>query len=88
MPWRVQIDDDIYKDVTGSSGSSIPEVSTDPVSPNAQDAWVLKSGGTTGGGVITAFIGGFPLLTAGSGSSTYQFSYYTNEGTIVRTTLS
>lgn len=69
----------------------VPEVSSDPSSPNAQDAWVLKtsSGGSTGGGKIKAVLGlGFLALTVGAGGSTsYKFSYQTKEGSIVRTTL-
>lgn len=74
---------------TSSGGTaSIPEYSTDPGSPSAQDAWVLKT--TTGGGSAGAPLGLLLALTdaGASGSSTYQFSYYTNEGTIIRTTLS
>lgn len=72
----------------GGSGSfAIPEVSSDPGSPSAGDAWVLRTGsGGTGGGEVKAL---FPLiLTANSGGSyTYELSYYTEDSTIVRTTL-
>lgn len=88
MSWRVQIDEDIYKDVSGSGGStSIPEVTTDPVSPTAQQAWVLhtSSGGSGSGSALGLLLA---LTNAGSGGSdTYQFSYYTTEGTTVRATL-
>lgn len=72
----------------GSSGSvNIPELSADPASPTAQEAWVLKT--TTGGGGSAGQLMGILGLTyAGGGTTTYQFSYYTNEGTIVRTPLS
>lgn len=71
-------------------GGVIPELTADPTSPNPQQAWVLKQGGQAGGN------GGVPiglmlLITdAGQGGSatTYQFSYYTLEGTIKRVTLS
>ena len=82
-------------DLTGSSGSgttTIPEYTTDPVAPSFQDAWVLRSGGGgVGGGVYKATLGlGFPYLSVGvgGGAYTYQFSYYTNEGTIKRVTIS
>lgn len=72
---------------TGGSGFAIPELTSDPGSPAAEDAWVLRSGsGGSGGGVVKAL---FPLiLTVGSGGGfTYQFSYRTAAGTTVRTTL-
>jgi hypothetical protein len=77
----------------GGSGTafSIPELTTDPTTPAAQSAWVLKSGG--GGGIPDGTpIGLFPFtLTytgAGGTPATYQFSYQTLEGTTIRTTLS
>ena len=77
--------------IGGGSGGvvTIPEYSSDPSSPVAQQAWVLRSGmpGNPGGvpmGLLLALtypnIPGIPY--------TYQFSYYTNEGTTIRTTLS
>ena len=67
----------------------ISEVSSDPASPAAQDAWVLKTSGGSGGGTLKAFMGmGFPYLTANSGANTYKLSYRTQEGTTVRVTLS
>ncbi len=73
----------------GSSGGSfaIPEVASDPGSPAAGDAWVLRTGsGGSGGGEVKAL---FPLiLTANTGGGfTYELSYYTQASTIVRTTL-
>lgn len=66
----------------------IPQLDADPVSPTAEAAWVLKTGGAVGGGEIKAFLGlGFPFLTTGVGSATYQLSYQTKEGTIKRVSL-
>ena len=66
-----------YVDAIG--GGSIPQVSTDPVSPAAEDAWVLKSGGASPIGLLLALTTGVP--------TSYRFSYRTNEGTTVRVTL-
>jgi hypothetical protein len=75
---------------------SIPQVTTDPTSPETESAWVLKSGGgvsVTGGGQLNAIIGlAFPYISAGASSSggaaTYQLSYRTLDGTTKRVTLS
>ena len=81
-------------DITGGS-LSIPQVTSDPVAPAAESAWVLKtgSGGTkVGGGKILAFLGlAFPYATVGSGGGgtlTYRFSYRTLEGTTRRVQIS
>ena len=79
-----------YLDLTGSGTGSgtIPQYTSDPVSPTAGQAWILRSGSVSAGGDIMTFIGGFPLVNPGGGGGyTYQFSYYTNEGTIIRNTL-
>lgn len=72
--------------------SSIPQLDTDPLSPNPEDAWVLRTGGAvSGGGTIKGWIGlgSTPILSVGSGgSSTYQLSYRTQQGTTVRASLS
>lgn len=82
--------------ITGSSSSSgsatagIPQYDTDPVSPNPEDAWMLKtSGGGAGGGAIVAIMGGgFMASTPNTGgSTTYQLSYRTLENTTIRVTL-
>jgi len=68
----------------------IQQYDTDPASPAMETAWILKSGtGGSGGGEIKAFLGlGFPIIVPNSGgSTTYQFSYRTLEGTTVRATL-
>lgn len=77
---------DIYKSSGGEA--SIPQYSSDPVSPSPEDAWVLKSGGGGAAGTIRAFFGlGWPYLGTGA-SLTYQFSYRTLEGTTKRVTIS
>ena len=71
--------------------SAIPQLAADPSSPNAEDAWVLATiGGGSGGGAIIAPLGlGFMAIAPNTGgSSTYQFSYRTQEGTTKRVTLS
>jgi hypothetical protein len=74
---------------SGGGGSfSIPELASDPVSPNAGDAWVLRSGGTVGGG--DAYLP-FPLVftTSGTvGSATYELSYQTISDGVVRVSMS
>lgn len=68
----------------------IPQLSTDPTSPKAQDTWVLATvSAGSGGGVYKAALGlGFPYLSkASGGSSTYQLSYRTKEGTTKRVSL-
>lgn len=71
--------------------SAIPELSLDPVSPNAGDAWVLKTqsgSGSIGGGKPRGLLLG--LTIPGSGGSitfSYKFSYRTSEGSTVRTAL-
>ena len=72
--------------------SAIPQLDTDPASPNAEDAWVLKTGGgVSGGGVIQGWIGlgSTPILTvgAGAGAATYEFKYRTQEGTTKKVAL-
>lgn len=72
----------------GAATLTIPEYSADPGSPVVNQAWVLKTGGGgAGAGIPIGLL--LSLTYAGSGSpATYQLSYYTAEGTIVRTTLS
>jgi hypothetical protein len=80
---------------TGGGNGYIPELTSDPISPQAETAWILRQGAgasVTGGGTIRAFLGlGFPYLTVGSGGAstyTYQFSYRTLEATTKRVTIS
>lgn len=74
--------------VTVNGGSSaIPELTSDPLSPTAQSAWVLKTGGLVSGKMQTS-VGPYSLLLGKSSTPvTYQFSYRTLESTTIRTTL-
>jgi len=75
-------------DTTGGT-ASISQVDSDPASPSAEDAWVLHT--TTGQDGTAGEPRGLLLAltyTGTVGGHTYQFSYYTKEGTIVRVTLS
>lgn len=78
----------LITDEASSSGTvSIPQVSTDPVAPAAQDAWVLK---TASGAIADGTpIGLLLALTYkdNTGSLSYQFSYRTQEGTTKRVTI-
>lgn len=71
----------------GGGGLTVPEYSSDPASPAAEDIWVLRSGSVSGGGEATF---PFPLLftTAGTGSYTYELSYRTAAGTTIRVSMS
>ena len=78
-------------DLVGGSTTStvfIPQLDSDPSSPNEESAWVLKSGG--GGGGAGSPIGLLLSLTYASSMSplSYEFSYRTKESTTVRVTLS
>lgn len=75
----------------GSSGGGIPEYDTDPASPEAEDAWMLKTaGGGSGGGSIVAILGGGFMASSpnAGGGTVYQLSYRTLENTTIRVTLS
>lgn len=72
------------------TSANIPQFDSDPVAPNPEDAWVLKTTvGGIGGGMLIMYAGlGFPMLTPGAGGGvTYQFSYRTLEGTTKRVAL-
>jgi len=63
---------------------TIPEYASDPVVLNFNDTWVLATGTLLGGDAM----GVLGLTYSGDlGSATYLLSYYTTEGTIVRTPL-
>lgn len=64
----------------------IPQLDADPTNPKAQDAWILKTGGSSG--VEGSPIGLLLPLTYVSASTTYEFSYRTKEGTTIRIVLS
>lgn len=70
----------------GGGLATIPELTSDPSSPSAEEVWVLRSGSLSGGGSPIGLL--LALTYSGTGSYTYQLSYYTNEGTTIRTTLS
>jgi len=64
----------------GGGSFSIPELTSDPVSPCPGETWVLK-----------ASVAGTPiglLLALTYGSTTYLLSYRTTENTTVRVQLS
>jgi len=64
---------------------TIPEVESDPSHPSLQDAWVLKTGGTHVGNPIGLLL---MLTYTEPTNGTYQLSYKTLGGAIVRATLS
>jgi hypothetical protein len=74
-------------DLTTVEGS-IPERTSDPVSPIPQTAWVLYTNSATGGGALKMLIGGFPLLASGAIINSYVLKYRTKEGTTVSAALS
>lgn len=75
---------------SGAGTLTIPEVSTDPASPVVNQAWVLVTASGGGGANSGVPIGLLLALTYAGGavSYSYKFSYYTTEGTTVRSTLS
>lgn len=80
---------DIVKDGTsaftvGSGGGGIPEYSSDPASPVAGDTWVLSGGASVIGSPIGMLL---TLTTAVSVPTSYQLSYKTASGRIIRTSL-
>ena len=83
--------------ITQRSAGGIKQYSTDPTSPRAETAWVLRQG--TGGGIVQLSTEGVPMglllaltyatTTSSTGVAyTYQFSYRTREGTTERVTIS
>ena len=69
--------------------NKIPQVTSDPSSPLAEDAWILATiSGGSGGGKLNAFFGAFPYISPNTGgTASYQFSFRTLEGTTKRATL-
>lgn len=69
--------------------NSIQELFTDPVSPDPEEVWVLRTGtsGIPDGTCIGMFGLGLTYIN-NAGSFTYQLSYQTLEGPIVRVALS
>ncbi len=72
-------------DLVGTDGY-IPELTSDPVSPTPETAWVLRSGGFVGGGVPVGLLLG--ITTAGSGSFSYELRYRTLENSTIGVVLS
>jgi hypothetical protein len=68
----------------GGGSSSIPELTSDPISPAPQSMWVLKTGGTGSGEPLGLLLA---LTTTSGVPLSYQLSYQTLEGTTIRTTL-
>jgi hypothetical protein len=64
--------------------ATIPELTSDPVSPTPEEAWVLHEAPAAIGSPIGLLLS---LTHATSIGGSYQFSYYTTEGTIKRVTL-
>lgn len=82
-----------FNPITGSLDliSKIPELSSDPASPKAEDVWVLRSG--QGSGIADGTpIGLLLALTyygnVGGAGFTYQLSYRNQSGATVRATIS
>lgn len=68
---------------------TIPELSSDPGSPAAADAWVLRSGGSsTNPGDAMGLLLALTYAGGGGGGSSYQFSYKTLSDGIKRVTIS
>lgn len=66
----------------------IPELTSDPVSPAVGDAWVLKTGGVSGGLGHSIVTLGLTLDTSGGGGgATYEFRYKTTSDGIVGVAL-
>lgn len=64
----------------------IPQLSADPSSPLAEDAWVLATiGGGAGVGEAVGLL--LTLTQPGAGGNTYTFKYRTKEGTTVAVAL-
>ena len=61
--------------------ASIPEYTTDPVSPAVEDAWVLHTV-PTGAGVPIGLL--LALTYSGTGTEKWEFSYKTSTGGIKR----
>lgn len=70
----------------GGASNEIQELFADPASPDPEEVWVLRSGSMIGGGTPIGLL--LALTYAGAGAFTYQLSYQTLEGPIVRVTLS
>lgn len=77
--------------LVSTSYGVIPQYASDPASPLAETAWVLRTpgvGGTTTGVPMGLLLALTYAETAAGGAAAYQLSYRTEEGTTLRTTLS
>jgi len=72
--------------ITSGGGITIPEYSTDPVSPNAEDAWVLRSG--SGGAIVDGTPIGLLLCLTYQDNAGVAYSYLLKYRTKENTTLS
>jgi len=69
-------------------GGTVPEYSSDPASPSANDTWVLRTTYPTDGTAGNFRILGLNMLYAGSvTASTYQLSYQTEAGITKRVSI-
>ena len=74
---------DTIRGAAGGSSSSITQLSADPASPTAQQAWVLATSTSTGGTPMGLLLS----ITKPSSVYSYALKYRTLEGTTVATPL-
>lgn len=70
---------------SGGGSSTIPEVSSDPVSPTAGQIWLLANGKVGTGGQAMGVLG---LTYSQAEVNSYDLSIYTQEGKIIRVRMS
>ena len=89
VPVQVSQPSDIVAETDPLSLHFLGQLNTDPVSPTAQQAWVLATiSGGSGGGKLRSFLGAFPYIAPNTGgTSSYQFSFRTLEGSTKRVAL-
>lgn len=77
--------------ITAPPGGKIKQYNTDPTSPKAETAWVLKTSGaavsTSGSPIGLLLVLTYANTQAGT-ADTYQLSYRTKEATTKRITIS
>lgn len=66
---------------TGGGSSTIPEVSSDPISPTAGQIWLLANGKVGTGGQAMGVLG---LTYSQAEVASYDLSIYTQEGKTIR----
>lgn len=70
------------------SDTAILELNSDPVSPASGEAWILRTGaGSIADGVPIGLLLALTYTGCTGSSSSYQFSYKTASGTVVRANL-